>query len=74
MGRLDRSVEEGHQSFVDIRSQMEEVEKKVRVDEKFQSICLLEFCLDAVIIYACMFFQVHIMAAQIHSLLRDYFL
>ncbi|KAL8594867.1 hypothetical protein ACOMHN_016108 [Nucella lapillus] len=31
VGRLERSLEEGHQSFVDIRSQMEEVEKKVDV-------------------------------------------
>ena len=31
VGRLERSLEEGHQSFVDIRSQLEEVEKKVGV-------------------------------------------
>ena len=29
VGRLERSLEEGHQSFVDTRSQLEEVEKKV---------------------------------------------
>ncbi|XP_076450249.1 uncharacterized protein LOC143286534 [Babylonia areolata] len=31
VGRMERSLEEGHQSFVDIRSQLEEVEKKLEV-------------------------------------------